>query len=1068
MKNLSSKILKSVKKLLKSDKYIFLFLLVFAVVFNFKSKLKVDRVTSLSGTKTKTKSPTPKIIKEVNTIKVLSSSANPMTKLIRLVEEKEADATGTDSAMYQNYKMTSDPALGYPPYERMRTVRGLIDNNQSSGNKAIQGMNWYERGSNSCSGRTRAIMWDPLDPTHKKVWAGGVNGGLWYTDDITLDPPSFGNQPPSLQWNNVTDIWSNLAINCIAFDNVSGPPNAKYYVGTGEGFIATTQTPTGTIAPIGGGIWESSDGVNWNVIQNTVPGGPNTMFNFNYIQKISFLAGSNPNISDMYVGTFNNGILKRDISGLWSKVLGQGPGFIAQSNQVADLEPGYGITYKLYAAMGLSATDGIYGYNQSLNTWVNLCQGNGFPTNFKRICLATDPLSPNSLYALVQTTAVQDIKLYKSINEGGNWTNIPFGAINPGTSQSGYCMSFGVSPGGNVIYAGGVGQVISNDGGSTWVQLQTGNGFHVDQHDIQFQANEAILCNDGGIYYSSDASMSSGGVSIIHKSEGYNVSQLYSCAIKNVANDTYYIFGAQDNGVQISDGSNTIISNTIRKIYGDGGFCFVDQDQPNIQIASHQGNIGFKYSTSSGNNFAPFNYSSSMNNYFTNCGFIVPCDYDSRENIFFQQHTETSAQGTTDDCGDLRLLKFSNVAGGGPNQSIGFNHRNKVDLIIPSTFKLNMTAFKVLPINPQPNVSTVFFGTDNGKLYKVPNIPNNGQDLTINAVSLNSPLAGQNVSVSSIEIGTNEDQILVTFSNFGISSVWETKDGGLTWEDKDAPTQPNPSLPDMPIYWAIYNPNNTNEVLLATEAGIWSTDNINELPYPIWGFNTASNCPKTSFRMLKHRTADNLVVAASHGRGLWASEVFKHPVASFTVTQSQPCPGLAVNFTNTSTLNPTSYLWDFGDGNTSTAVSPFHFYIVPGTYTCKLTVNNSYGTSTFSQVVNATLTCCTGVVDILDGKKASHYINDLNGPITTFLVKGKFYFDVNGLSLNGKDFIAEPGAEIIVEDGIAFYATNCNFYACSDMWQGISVRNESKLVLENCVIKDANTGVAPNFRQVLL
>ena len=42
-----------------------------------------------------------------------------------------------------------------------------------------------KEGPNNIGGRTRALMFDPNDATHKKVWAGGVAGGVWYNNDIT-------------------------------------------------------------------------------------------------------------------------------------------------------------------------------------------------------------------------------------------------------------------------------------------------------------------------------------------------------------------------------------------------------------------------------------------------------------------------------------------------------------------------------------------------------------------------------------------------------------------------------------------------------------------------------------------------------------------------------------------------------------------------------------------------------------------------------------------------------------------------------------------------------------------
>ena len=41
----------------------------------------------------------------------------------------------------------------------------------------------------------------------------------------------------------------------------------------------------------------------------------------------------------------------------------------------------------------------------------------------------------------------------------------------------------------------------------------------------------------------------------------------------------------------------------------------------------------------------------------------------------------------------------------------------------------------------------------------------------------------------------------------------------------------------------------------------------------------------------------------------------------------------------------TSWLWDFGDGQTSTLQNPSHVYATPGSYTVTLTVTNSDGVS---------------------------------------------------------------------------------------------------------------------------
>lgn len=67
------------------------------------------------------------------------------------------------------------------------------------------------------------------------------------------------------------------------------------------------------------------------------------------------------------------------------------------------------------------------------------------------------------------------------------------------------------------------------------------------------------------------------------------------------------------------------------------------------------------------------------------------------------------------------------------------------------------------------------------------------------------------------------------------------------------------------------------------------------------------------------------------------------PVAAFSGAPTSGVVPLTVNFTDESTGGPTSWLWDFGDTETSTSQNPSHEYATPGTYTVKLTVTNASG-----------------------------------------------------------------------------------------------------------------------------
>jgi len=70
------------------------------------------------------------------------------------------------------------------------------------------------------------------------------------------------------------------------------------------------------------------------------------------------------------------------------------------------------------------------------------------------------------------------------------------------------------------------------------------------------------------------------------------------------------------------------------------------------------------------------------------------------------------------------------------------------------------------------------------------------------------------------------------------------------------------------------------------------------------------------------------------------------PVADFSANQTSACGSIVVQFTDNSLYSPTSWLWNFGDGNTSTAQNPTYTYSTAGIYSVSLTVTNSEGSNT--------------------------------------------------------------------------------------------------------------------------
>ena len=137
---------------------------------------------------------------------------------------------------YTKKLITMDPSTGEVPYGRLEVARSVVKTKLAQPQFAPTPTAWTERGPNNIGGRTRAILFDPGDPDKKKVWAGGVSGGLWFNLDITDAGSS---------WVHVDEfLGKTWPSSSLAYD----PSNPQVmYAGTGEYNQGT----------LGGGIWKN-------------------------------------------------------------------------------------------------------------------------------------------------------------------------------------------------------------------------------------------------------------------------------------------------------------------------------------------------------------------------------------------------------------------------------------------------------------------------------------------------------------------------------------------------------------------------------------------------------------------------------------------------------------------------------------------------------------------------------------------------------------------------------------------------------------------------------------------
>lgn len=108
-------------------------------------------------------------------------------------------------------------------------------------------------------------------------------------------------------------------------------------------------------------------------------------------------------------------------------------------------------------------------------------------------------------------------------------------------------------------------------------------------------------------------------------------------------------------------------------------------------------------------------------------------------------------------------------------------------------------------------------------------------------------------------------------------------------------------------------------------------------------------------------TVSNSAGSSSTTKQVTVQPAATAPIANFSFSPSSPQVGQTVSFTDTSSGTPTSWQWNFGDGNSSTLRNPAHAFAAAGSYSVKLTAGNSFGSNSSTRsVVVVQQTGCSG------------------------------------------------------------------------------------------------------------
>ncbi|MDE4908868.1 PKD domain-containing protein [Methanogenium marinum] len=110
----------------------------------------------------------------------------------------------------------------------------------------------------------------------------------------------------------------------------------------------------------------------------------------------------------------------------------------------------------------------------------------------------------------------------------------------------------------------------------------------------------------------------------------------------------------------------------------------------------------------------------------------------------------------------------------------------------------------------------------------------------------------------------------------------------------------------------------------------------------------------TEFWVESNRSCDWTVVRQDNLLSVVEGQSRRCPGAAFTATPRVGAPPLNVTFTDTSTENPESWIWTFGDGTNATDQHPVHTYTHDGIYPVTLLVNGGESTAVEQNYIRVT------------------------------------------------------------------------------------------------------------------
>ena len=778
------------------------------------------------------------------------------------------------------------PSLGYLALLRNNQTSGLISPSdlnlvqyqlrEFDNSRSVSNMSWSQLGPDNFGGRTRAILFDNQDGSSNTLYAAGVTGGIWKSDNL------------GITWSKTNGTNFNLNVSCMIQD-----ASGAIYAGTGESFATETMSALDEMGFASGfmgqGIYKSTDGTSFSLIQSTQPQFNDDTSDWAYINELAVDNGS----GRIYAAT-NSGLKYSNNGGdTWDVVKDTSGAELNMNSLDVQVSSDGSVVACVDNFCFISPSGDVNAFvNRSIGDSISLPE-----SNVARIEFAFAPSDPNILYASVINNAGFLFNIYRSDNKGVTWT-----IIQPGTAamfiyngQGVYDNTLTVFPEDPYkILVGGVdawefkkvletGFYASKCISTTipFAQPFDSEYLPANHHTYVFRPgsnNSFMVGTDGGVAI---GSIVEGEYVFETSNRSYFTTQFYNIASSGVEN--YVLGGSQGNGSVLITGAGSAIreGKMITKLdaagfleYQSGGGAVVSLINREVLVASGTDAKLYRSEDGGENYSSQFVEDIELEDDFFNTPMALWENFDndnSRDSLWYFAKTEipggTKIQVRSQNSGQPFYYTTPADHTLFPDDSILIRDVVSSRYFIASSNVVYMTnelhRFAKTPewfeisnvdvgfsgssqcISYSSDANHVFVGTREGKLFRISNLAlaYNYDRADVNSpecivstkeIVLNIPGSSDLITqvITSIAVDPqNPENVMITLGNYGNDYYVLYSENALDENPIFNSRQGN--LPQMPVYSSIIEMTDNNMGIIGSEYGVFTTENIHD-ESPVW------------------------------------------------------------------------------------------------------------------------------------------------------------------------------------------------------------------------------------------